>query len=219
MRDWGTGKENMRKRAVTIAASFALASSILLAHAAFAVPLSEQTGSKGGNEASATSALQGKGRSKGRAGGTEAVRTCNGGSMKLRDEEKRTLELHNETRRKHRLKPLCVDPALSRAARAHSESMIEGGYFSHASKDGQTPGGRLKRSGYDWETYGENIAWGSGSYSKPESIFKRWMKSPGHRKNVLEKSFREVGIGIAGGEHEGKGGQAFYSVDFGTRRR
>ena len=96
---------------------------------------------------------------------------------------------------------LCVHPALQRAARAHSRDMIRSDYFEHGSV-----GPRLKRAGYAWRTYGENIAWGSGSRGSAGSIFKGRMNSSGHRHNVLNGRLREVGIGAVTGNYEGRGG-------------
>lgn len=151
----------------------------------------------------------------------EKVKTCDDGkSIELKEDEKRTLELHNETRKENGLKPLCVDPTLTKAARAHSKEMVEKGYFGHSSRNGETSGERLKRYGYAWRASGENLARGSGSLSKPEDRFKAWMKSVGHRKNILDKNFREVGVGVATIDSK-KGGkkQAVYTVDFGSRQR
>ena len=151
--------------------------------------------------------------------GTETVKTCDDESIELKADEKRLLDLHNETRKKQGLESLCIHPALTKAARDHSKEMIDKDYFSHTSKDGQTPDARLKRFGYDWRAYGENIARGSGPLSTPDDRFEALMKSPGHRKNILDKNFREVGVGAASGEYKGTGGTTIYTVDFGTRRR
>jgi len=154
-------------------------------------------------------------------GDTETVEACGGESMQLEPEEERALELHNEAREHHGLEPLCADPQLTRAARSHSEDMIQKRYFSHASPSGETLGARLERSGYEYRTAGENIAWGTGPHAAPEDTFERWMGSPGHRDNVLDGNFREVGVGAATGDLGGADGHAatMYTVDFGTPRR
>jgi uncharacterized protein YkwD len=144
---------------------------------------------------------------------TATARTCDGGSMKLKANEKRSLDLHNRTRKARGLRPLCVHPALQKAARAHSATMIKKDRFFHGSV-----GTRLKRHGYRWKTYGENIAWGSGPKGSPKSIFKGWMKSRAHKTNILKKGFREVGIGTATGTYKGHKGVTMYTADFGTRR-
>ncbi len=76
------------------------------------------------------------------AASTATVKTCDGGTAKLKAEEKRVLDLHNATRKKHALGSLCVDPELTRAARAHSKEMLGKRYFRHESFDGETVGAR-----------------------------------------------------------------------------
>ena len=147
------------------------------------------------------------------------VTTCGGGSIYLNAYEGRTLQLHNQVRTSRGLGPLCVNWALTRAARSHSLEMIERDYMSHNSYNGESVGARLRRFGYDWVTYGENVAWGSaGSYASPETRFKAWMNSPGHRANILNGNVREIGIGTATGTFRGYGNATTYTVDFGTRR-
>lgn len=151
------------------------------------------------------------------------VKTCGGGSIDLNSTEKRTLDLHNQTRASNGLPSFCVQPTLTNAARAHSQEMLDKDYFSHNSYNGETFGARLKRfgytsSGYSYYTVGENIAWGSGSYGSPDSIFKGWMNSTGHKANILNKNFREIGIGARTGTYKTYTGATMYTVDFGTRR-
>jgi uncharacterized protein YkwD len=142
-----------------------------------------------------------------------AVRTCNGGTIQLNADEERTLRLHNQARERRGIGSLCVQPALTKAARSHSAEMIRKDYFRHGNV-----GGRLKKVHYRWLSYGENIALGSGSKGSPESIFRRWMKSRHHRSNILNERFREVGVGTATGAYKRVNGVTMYTVDFGTRR-
>jgi uncharacterized protein YkwD len=152
------------------------------------------------------------------------VKTCGGGTIELNAYEKRVLEFHNRTRTKHGLKTLCVNVALTKAARAHSQEMLDKDYASHTSFNGETIKQRLTRFGYTSSgcTYyliGENIAWGCGSRGAPDHIFKWWMNSKYHRSNILNKNFREVGIGVRGGKFKTCKQARTYTVDFGTRRR
>ena len=148
-----------------------------------------------------------------RAEAASTVRTCGGGTIKLNTKEERTLRLHNQERRSRGLRTLCVHPRLTKAARAHSASMIRNDYFGHGSV-----GRRLKRYGYNWRVYGENIAGGTGRYARPGNTFRRWMNSSGHRANILDRRFREIGIGTATGNYKGHRGYTMYTVDFGRRR-
>lgn len=142
-----------------------------------------------------------------------AVRTCGGGTIQLSAKEERTFRLHNRTRKGRGIRPLCVHPALTKAARSHSAAMIRKDRLWHGNV-----GRRLKKFGYHWRTYGENIAWGSGSRGSPKSIFRSWMKTRGHRSNILNRRFREIGVGVETGTFKGTRGATVYTVDFGTRR-
>ncbi|HVF02608.1 MAG TPA: CAP domain-containing protein, partial [Rubrobacteraceae bacterium] len=68
-------------------------------------------------------------------------------------------------------------------------------FFAQSSYKGESFVERLNHSGYKWQTMGENIARGAGSSSRLDDPFKAWMESTGHRKNILNDSFREVAIG------------------------
>ena len=144
------------------------------------------------------------------------VATCGGGSLYLNAPERRTLGLHNQARASRGLGPLCVDPTLTRAARAHAREMMDGDYLSHDSSNGETYDARLRRFGYTRQA-GENISWGGGSYGSPESRVGFWMSSPPHRANVLHRGWGEVGVGVAAGIFKGYGNAATYTVNFGTR--
>ncbi len=156
------------------------------------------------------------------------VETCGGGTIELNTNEKRTLDLHNQTREKEGLRLFCVHPILTKAARAHSKEMLDKDYFSHNSFDGETFAERLKRfgytpAGYSYYTVGENIAYGSSTDAAPGTIFENWMDSPGHKANILNKNFRQIGIGARTGTfcsepNKCYTGTTMYTVDFGTRR-
>ena len=143
---------------------------------------------------------------------TVGVRGCTGTIVQLTSVEKQMLDLHNQTRARHGLSRLCVHPALQRAARGHSADMIRRDYFAHGNV-----GARLHNYGYRWRTYGENIAYGSGSSGAPNAIFNAWMKSSSHRPNILGRQFREVGIGAVVGTFQGTRNVTMWTADFGTR--
>ncbi|MFD3696232.1 sigma-70 family RNA polymerase sigma factor [Streptomyces sp. NPDC058646] len=105
--------------------------------------------------------------------------------------------------------PLQEDPQLRTAAQGHSDDMAARDFFSHTSPDGSDPGKRTTAVGYRWSTYGENIAKGQQT---PQQVMDSWMKSPGHRANILNCSFKDIGVGI----HQGKGGP-WWTQNFGAR--
>jgi uncharacterized protein YkwD len=132
------------------------------------------------------------------------ARQCGGGQISLEAKEYETFVRHNRIRRDRGLPAFCVDPKLTRAAETHSQDMMDRDYFDHDTKgSGATFDQRIKDEGYRYRTAGENIAWGSGSLGSPANIMKGWMRSDGHRKNILNKGFREVGIGVAEGTYGG----------------
>ena len=152
--------------------------------------------------------------------GSATVETCTGEPIQLSGYEKRVLDLHNWTRADYGLQPLCVHPDLTEAARAHSQEMLDGDYFGHASLDGGTSGGRLEGFGYTSYGYsywaiGENIAWGTGRKALPDDRFDEWMGSSEHWPNILSEDFQEIGIGVRTGESYDAG--TMYTADFGTR--
>ena len=75
---------------------------------------------------------------------------------------------------------------LQRAAELHSLDMAKRKYFEHGDPDGVQPDARIVHAGYPPILVGENLAWGELAQSTPANIVSLWMKSPGHRANVLE---------------------------------
>lgn len=128
-----------------------------------------------------------------------------------------TLCLLNNTRQQAGRKSLRHNDRLARAARAHARDMAVRNYFSHASPTGSSFVDRIKRTGYlrggGW-AIGENLAWGTGSLATPAAIMRAWMNSPGHRANILNGKFREVGFGGATAPNSGR---VMYATEFGVR--
>ena len=133
--------------------------------------------------------------------------------------------LHNAERARNGLPRLSENPRLRRAAARHTAHMVEARFFEHTSPAGSTMLDRIRRTGYTSGTrgwsIGENIAWGTGRLATAAQIQRSWMKSPGHRANILKRAFREIGIGIGTGvpvrlsvSQTG----ATYTADFGVRR-
>jgi uncharacterized protein YkwD len=134
-----------------------------------------------------------------------------------------TLCLLNDQRERRGLAKLRLNQRLSGVAADHAADMVRRTYFSHQSLTGASFVDRIRRSGYlrsvsAWSV-GENLAWGSGTRSTPRSIMRAWMNSPGHRANILEHRYREIGIGIASGAPKGSWDDAAtYATEFGFRR-
>ncbi|MFI8952112.1 CAP domain-containing protein [Streptomyces sp. NPDC053750] len=120
----------------------------------------------------------------------------------------KVVELVNAERGKAGCSPVTVNAALTKAAQAHSEDMAATGTMSHSGSNGSSPEDRISNAGYNWSTYGENVAYG---YETPEKVMAGWMSSPGHRENILNCEFKEIGVGLA---QPG----SYWTQDFGTAR-
>ena len=121
--------------------------------------------------------------------------------------------LHNEERAANGLAKLNPNKKLRRAAEGHSSHMVRASVFEHGDLTG-----RIRDAGYRGWTYGENIAWGTGNLATAGEIHAAWMRSPGHKANILRPQFREIGIGIALGAATAGPDGATYTADFGARR-
>ncbi|MFI9718166.1 sigma-70 family RNA polymerase sigma factor [Streptomyces sp. NPDC052396] len=119
------------------------------------------------------------------------------------------IALVNAERGKVGCSPVRNNSQLAAAAQRHSDDMAARNFFDHTNPDGQGPGERITAAGYQWSTYGENIAYGQAT---PASVMDSWMHSPGHRANILNCSFKDLGVGI----NQAPGGPR-WTQDFGAR--
>ena len=111
---------------------------------------------------------------------------------KVLEFEKEVIRLVNAQRAKAGLGALKHNWQLSRVARFKSEDMSDRKYFSHTSPTYGSPFEMIKNFGISYKTVGENIAKG---YADPNSVVDRWMNSSGHRANILNSEFKEIGVG------------------------
>lgn len=144
-------------------------------------------------------------------------------TVRIPDLEQRTHVLINKERTTRKLSALQFDDKLARIARAHSQDMARRNFFSHVNPDGQNPTARGEAAGYICrkvsgntitEGLAENIFQGnlyssvrirgnqkSYDWNSPGKIATEgvtgWMNSTGHRRNILDKTYRKTGIGIA----------------------
>ncbi len=106
------------------------------------------------------------------------------------------ISLANDARAENNLGELKTSGLLAKAAQAKANDMLARQYFSHNTPDGATPWSFIKAVGYSYTTAGENLAI---DFTQAESVQSAWMNSPGHRANILNGNFTEIGIGIATG--------------------
>lgn len=122
------------------------------------------------------------------------------------DINEKLLKIHND----NRTSLLVSNLELTRAAQRHADWMAFSRRMSHTGKGGSSPGGRIKAEGYAWTTYGENIAYGQ---STPEDVMRVWMSSSGHRRNIKNTAYNDVGFGHT----KASSGQIYWCVVFGSR--
>jgi uncharacterized protein YkwD len=106
------------------------------------------------------------------------------------------LRLVNAERRRVNAPPLVLNDRLTRAAQGHAQDMATSRRMSHTGSDGSTLRSRIDATQYQWSTLGENVAMGQ---STATAVMAAWMNSPGHRQNILNPAFSELGIGSASG--------------------
>jgi uncharacterized protein YkwD len=114
--------------------------------------------------------------------------------------EDNIISLTNESRKEFGIGELKQNFMLDKAAQSKAYDMLKGGYFSHNTPQGKTPWTFIEAEGYNYLTAGENLAI---NFSEAEDVETAWMNSPGHKANILNKGFEEIGIGIAQGDFEG----------------
>jgi uncharacterized protein YkwD len=122
--------------------------------------------------------------------------------------EEEIISYTNLEREKKGLTKLSRNERLMTAAQDHAWRMAKENNLSHTL--GGDPGRRLREAGYSWRTYGENIAY---NYDDAESVVRGWMNSSGHRRNILNKDFKEIGVGCF---YNGKG-EPYYCQSFGSQ--
>lgn len=124
----------------------------------------------------------------------------------------------NAERNANNLGSLALSATLNQAAQNKANDMVTRDYWSHNTPDGQAPWTFITAVGYSYQTAGENLAYG---FTASADTITGWMNSPGHRANILNTSFSEVGFGIANSpNYVGNGPQtvvvAMYALPIGA---
>lgn len=107
------------------------------------------------------------------------------------EDQKVILKLVNRERVSRGLSPMKLNSKLNKLAKIKSDDMYKNRYFSHNSPVYGTPFDLMKKHKIGYMTAGENIAKGQNT---PEHVMKSWMNSPGHRRNILNPRFKEMGV-------------------------
>ena len=101
--------------------------------------------------------------------------------------------------------PVTWNDLLEKAALNHSRDMYQNDYFSHTSQNGKNAGYRIHLVGYNWKSYGENIAMG---YRDEREVVAGWVSSPGHCKNIMNKNYKDMGVARVG---------SYWTQEFGSK--
>jgi len=140
--------------------------------------------------------------------------------------ERAVVDAVNALRAAHGLRPLTVSRGLRAAAYGHTNSLAAAGLFQHESPDGTSFDRRVRRAyptrGFASWSVGENLVFGSAPFSAEDTV-QAWLESPLHRRNLLSRTWREIGVGAvlaqnAGGEY-GDEPVVIVTADFGARSR
>jgi uncharacterized protein YkwD len=123
--------------------------------------------------------------------------------------DQQILNLVNEERAKVGADPLQINEQLDQAADLHTQDQASINTLSHTGSNGSNSADRILNTGYQYSTTGENVAVG---YPDAEAVMAGWMASDGHRENILNPSFEELGVGYSVGED----GSAYWTQDFGA---
>ncbi|WP_449061420.1 CAP domain-containing protein [Planomonospora algeriensis] len=127
-------------------------------------------------------------------------------------EEDEVVRLTNLQRQKGGCRPLVNNPYLRRAAYGHSLDMATQNYFSHTSKDGRNVGDRIRAAGYTGaRRWAENIAWGQQT---PSAVVTAWMNSSGHRANIMNCAYADIGVGLA----KNSSGRPYWTQNFAAKQ-
>ena len=117
----------------------------------------------------------------------------------VRAYEREVVRLVNAERAKNGLAPLTENWELSRVARYKSQDMADRHYFSHTSPTYGSPFDMMKAFGLSYRAAGENIAYGQRT---PQAVVTAWMNSSGHRANILNANYTQIGVGyVANGNY------------------
>jgi uncharacterized protein YkwD len=145
-----------------------------------------------------------------------ANKNANPNDISVGEARQATLCLLNGERRQRGIRPLKDNSRLTLASQRHANDMSRRNYFEHGDFAGRIKKARYLKGARGY-TIGENIAWGSYDYGTPAGIVDAWMHSSGHKANILNGRFHDIGLGVArGAPVGGQSNAGTYVTDFGT---
>lgn len=108
----------------------------------------------------------------------------------------------NEERINKQLPKLSINAQLNKAAESKLQDMFTQQYFQHVSPSGVSVSDLIRKAGYEYIVVGENLA--LGNFGGDPQVVLAWMNSPGHKANILDPRFQEIGIAVGKGLYNGK---------------
>jgi uncharacterized protein YkwD/uncharacterized protein YukE len=108
----------------------------------------------------------------------------------------------NLERRKAGLPELIKDPQLSKSAEVKLQDMFQKQYFQHVSPSGDSVSDVVRKTGYEYIVVGENLA--LGVFAGDAQVVAAWMASPGHKKNILDSRYQDIGLAVGQGTYQGR---------------
>lgn len=105
------------------------------------------------------------------------------------------IELTNQARNENGLNPLSPSSQLVQAAQNKAEDMVKRNYWSHETPEGDPFWHFVEQVGYNWSVLGENLA---ADFETPQGVVNAWLGSHSHRRNILNKNYQEIGVGVSG---------------------
>ncbi len=112
------------------------------------------------------------------------------------------IEETNRHREFYFANPLSENHNLNRIAESKLDDMFTNQYFAHVSPSGESVGDIAERKGYKFLLIGDNLA--MGNYKDDKDVVRAWMESPGHRQNILEERYQEIGVAAKEGIYREK---------------
>ena len=130
--------------------------------------------------------------------------------------EEYIIQLTNKEREENSLSPLMYNNTMRNYAMIKGEDMVNNDYFAHEDLNGNYISYYMREDGVNYSAWGENLSWNSGynfktSYEVAEFFVNGWMNSPGHRANILNSNFKEIGVGVIQTGSQYYGIQQFYT--------
>ncbi|MBN1564128.1 MAG: CAP domain-containing protein [Anaerolineae bacterium] len=124
-------------------------------------------------------------------------------------QETEIVRLVNEARTAAGLQEVQINPVLTSVAQGHSNDMAQNSFLDHAGSDGSRPADRVQAAGYDFRAVGENVLYQFQIDSN--QAFTSWWNSQGHRENMMNPLFTEIGVAYTSGSD----GRIYYTMVLG----